>query len=157
MGHILLNWGSYDHLHLKQVLSNLTTYLYLTLLMFLTTNSELIPSLWLSWLLMGLSGSYIYVITSPSPIISRKKSRRHPPPNWKRSNIWHHRKLHYWLVRHCRRQPRHRTPCLDGYFFPSPHCTKHRLYRRGRARARALFKRRRMNECLSGRKDGYCP
>ena len=126
MGNIFLNWGSYAHLHLQPVLPNLTTYLNLIFLMFLTSNSELIPSLWLSWLVLGVFVSSIYIIKIPSPIIPSKKYCRRPRPNWKWSKRWRCRKFHYWLVRCCRRQTRHHDPRLDGSFSPSPQCTTHR-------------------------------
>ena len=120
MGHILLNWCYYSHLQLQLVTSNLTTYLTLTLsfLMFLKSSYEMIPSLWLSWLLLRVFGSSIYFITIPSKRISCKKCCHLPHPNWKRSKRWHHRKLHYWLICCCRRQPIHHTHLLDISFLP---------------------------------------
>ena len=134
MGHSLLKWSSYDYLHLQPVLSDQTTYITIIFLIFLTSNSDLIPYLWLSWLLMGAFGSYIYFISNPSPIIL--KHRHRPRPNWKRSKRWRRHKLNYWIVRRCRRRPRHRPPCLDGSFFPLPHSTKHRRIRMLKARCR---------------------
>ena len=118
MGHSLLNWGSYYHLHLQPVLSDQTTYITLFFLVFLTSTSELILSLWLSWLFLGVFGSSIYFISNPSPIIVERCCRF--CPNWKRSKRLCRCKLHYWLVHHCRRQPRHRPHSLYGSFFSLP-------------------------------------
>ena len=150
-----MNWGYCAHLHLQPVLSDQTTYITLILLMFPTSTSELIPPLWLSWILLGVFGLFIYFISNPSPIIYKRC--RCYRPNWKRSKRCIHRKLNYWLDLHCRHQTRHRPPCLDDSFFSSHHYNNHRRWRTGRAHARSFFKRRRMDEFLSGRKDGYCP
>ena len=116
----------------------------------------MILSLWISCLCLGVFGSYIYSIWNPSSIISKSCHRCHPRPNWKQSKNWHGHKLHHWLVRNCRRQNKNRPPRLDGNFFPSPYCVKHRRWRRDRARGKSFLKRRRMDELLSGRKYGYC-
>ena len=71
MGHILLNWGSYAHLNLQPVLYDQTTFILLIFFMFLTSISEMILSLWLSWLLFGVFGSSIYFISNQCPIISK--------------------------------------------------------------------------------------
>ena len=71
MVHIILNWGYYAHLHLWPVLYYQTAYIPFIFLMFLTILSELILSLWLSWLLLGVFGSSFYFISNPSPIISK--------------------------------------------------------------------------------------
>ena len=157
MGHSLLNLGSYAHIHLQPVLSNITTYLTFIFLVILTSTFELIIYLWLSWLMMGVFGSSIYVITIPSPIMSCKKRRHLPHPNWTWPNIWRLRKLHYCIVCHCRCLPNNRPPRLDVSFFPWPYCAKHRLWRRGGSHAEDFLKRRRMDEFLSGRKYGYLP
>ena len=123
MGHIILNWGSYAHLHLRPLLSDQTTYIPFIFIMFLTSISELIPSLWLPCLLLGVFGSSIYFTSNKSPIISKRRCHRCSRPNWKRLNKWHCSKLHYWIVHRCRRRPKNRPPCLHGYFFPPHYCT----------------------------------
>ena len=119
----------------------------------MTSNSKLIPYLWLSWLLLGVFGSYIYFISNPSPIIS--KQRRCLCPNWKWLNRWLCHKLYYWIIRHCRLRPRHHPPFLGGSFFSSYHCNKHQRWRRGGACDRALFERHWMDQFFSGCKDIY--
>ena len=111
--------------------------------------------MWISWLLLDIFGSSIYFITNPSPIISKRCCR--PCPTCKWSKILCRCKIHYWIVRCCRRQPNNRPPRFDGYFFPSPYCTKHWRWRSGRAHAKSLFKRHWVDEFLSGCKNGYCP
>ena len=157
MGNSLLNWVSYAHLHLQPVISNKTTYINFIFLMFLTSNSELISSLCLSFLLLGVFGSSIYFISNSSLIILKR--RRHPRPNWKRLKIWRRRKFHYWIVCRCRRRPRHSRHRLDGSFFPLPHCTKHWRRRRGGGggHAIALFERRWMDGFFSSCTYGYRP
>ena len=123
--------------------------------MFLTSNYELITSLWLSWLLLGVFGSSIYFIPNPSPIIS--KLFRRPHPNWKLSKRWLHCQFHYCFACHCRLQPRHCPPHLDCSFFPSPHCNKHRRWGRDRECAGDFFERLWMDEFLSGCNYGYWP
>ena len=159
MGHRLLKWSYSAHINLQLVFSDLTIYptFTFTFIMFLTCIAEPIPYLWISWIMMGVFGLSIYVTTNQSPIISRNNRRRCPHPNWKRLNIWSCCKFHYWLIRRFRRQPRHRPPRLDDYFFPSPHCNKHQSWYIGKARAKVLFKRLRIDEFFSGRKDGYLP
>ena len=130
MGHIILKWGSYPHLKLQPFLSDQTTYITLIFLMFLTSISELILSLWLSWLLLGIFGSSIYFISNPSPIILKRRCR--PCPNWKQVNICRRHKLHYWLVPCCRHRPKNCLPRLHGSFFPLPYCATHQRQRRGR-------------------------
>ena len=119
MRHTLLKCGYYAHLHLQPVLSDLSTYLYFIFLIFITSTSDLIPYL-------GIFDSSIFVIRIPSPIILRQKHFRCPCPNYKLSKRWRHCKLYYWIVRHCRRQLRHRPPPLYFSLFPSPHRTNHR-------------------------------
>ena len=155
MGHILLNWGSYAHLNLQPVLYDQTTFILLIFFMFLTSISEMILSLWLSWLLLFVFGSSIYFISNTSTIISKR--RRFPHPNWKRSKKWRRCKLHYWLVCSCRLRPKNRPCSLDGSFSPLPYCANHRNWIRGRERAKAFFNRLQMDGFLSGHKDGYYP
>ena len=123
--------------------------------MFLTIISEIIPSLWISVVLLGIFVSSIYFISKPSPIISKHCCCPHP--TWKRPKRWRRCKLHYWIARRCRHQPKNRPTCLYGSFFSSPYCVKHRRWRRGRARSKAFFKSRRMDEFFIGRKDVYHP
>ena len=123
MGHSLLNWGSYAHIHLQPVLCNQTTHITFIFLMFLKSTSDMIPSLWISWLLLCVFDPYILFISNPSPIILKRSHRL--CPNWKRLERWCHCKFHYCIVSCCSCLPRHRSPRLDGSLFPSPHCTKH--------------------------------
>ena len=125
MGYSLLNWVYCAHIQLQPVLSNLTTYLNFTFifLMFLTSIAELIPSLWISWLMMGVFGSYIYVTTNQIPIISHNNCLFCPCLNCKWSKRWCCRKFHYWLIHCCRCQHRHCFqgihPCLSSLASPS--------------------------------------
>ena len=124
--------------------------------MFLTSISKLIPSLWISWLLLCIFGSSIYFISNPCPIISKR--RRRPRTNWKRPKIRRSRKLNYWLVRCCRLQPNNRPPHLDGYFFPSLCCAKHHRWVRGGGACTKTFSNcRHIDKILSGCKDVYHP
>ena len=155
MGHCLLNWYSYVHRKFQPVSYNQATHINFIFLMFLTNTSELIPFMWILWLLLGVLGSFIYFISNTRPIILKHLLR--PCPNCKRLKRWSRHKLHYWLVCRCRRQPRHRPTCLGGSLLPQQQFTKYKIWRRGRACDRAFFKRLRMDEFLSGRKDGYHP
>ena len=146
MGHIILNWVFCDPLHLWPVFSDQTTYIPFVFLMFLTSISELIPSLWLSRMLLGVFGSSIYFISNPSPIISKRRCRCPPRRKWKWLKKWRRYKLHYWLVCHCRHRPKNRTPSLDVSFSSSPYCNKHRRRRRDRSLSKTSFKCRRMDE-----------
>ena len=153
MGHIILNWGSYSHLHLQPVLSDQTTYIPFIFLMFLTSICELIPYLWISWPLLGVFGPSIYFISNPSPITLKR--RRLSRPNWKWLKKWRRRKLHYFSVYYCRLQPKNHPPCLGGSFLLSHYCDNHWIWRRDRACAKYFFNRRWMDDFFSGRKDGY--
>ena len=137
MGHRLLNWVSYVHLHLQSVLSDKINYITFIFLIFLTSTSEIVPFMWLSWLLLGIFGSSIYFISNPSPIIS--KPCRCPCPNWKNLKQYRRCKFYYWLVLCCILRHMHRPPHLDGSFFPSPRCTKYWRQRRRRSHARSFF------------------
>ena len=123
--------------------------------MFLKIMYELVLSLWLPCLLLGVFLSSIYFISNPSPIISKRFCR--PCPNWKRSNRWCRCKLSSWLVCRCRRQPRQSPPRLDVSFFLYPHYTNHWRCRRGGAHAIDFLDCRWMDKLFSGRKDGYRP
>ena len=122
MGHSIINWGSYIHLHLWPVLSDQTIYIPFIFIMYLTRISEQITSLWLSWMFFGIFGLSIYLISNPSPIISKRCYC--PRPNWKSSKKWWRRKLYYLLIHCCRHQPKNLPPRLDGSFFPLPYCAK---------------------------------
>ena len=143
MGCSLLKWGSYAHLQLQPVLSDQTIHITFIVLMFLTSNYELIPSMWLKYLLLGVFGSYKYFVSNPRSIISKRCCR--PCPNWKLTNIWCRRKLHYCIACRYRRQPRQCPHCLYVSFFLLPQCTKYQVCRRGGAHARAFFDRRHMD------------
>ena len=95
-------------------------------------------------------------MTITSIIISRKKRHRCLLPNWKWSNIWCHRKFHYWIVCNCRLQPRHCNTCLYVSFLPLSHCNNNRRWRRGIAHAKSFFNHRCTDAFFSGNKDGYC-
>ena len=67
-------------------------------------------------------GSYLYFkfIYFTSPTCRNLLCRRHISPR-KLKTRFRQYGFTYCLVRRCRRRPRHRSPRLDGYFFPSPH------------------------------------
>ena len=135
-----------------------TTFLTMMLIIFLTVSCGVYSSAFFFLVLLGesaLSLPTFVINTKPSPIYRIK--RRRPRPNWKRARKFRRRALQYWLVRRCRRRPRHRPPRLNGSFFPSPLCNKLRRWRRRRARARTFFSRRKLDVFLGGRKDRYCP
>ena len=83
----------------------------------------------------------VYLLCKPP--YYKPRCRSHRPP-WKRVKKFRRRRLHNSLVQRCRRchgQP----PCrLHISYFPSPHCAKHRRWRRRKTMARARHKRLRI-------------
>ena len=55
-------------------------------------------------------------------------------------------KSYYWIICRCRRRTNNRPTIFDGSFLPPPYCANHRIWRKGRERAKEFFKRRRMDE-----------
>ena len=72
-----------------------------------------------------------------------KPRRRSYRPPWKRVNKFLRHRLHYSLVQCCCCRHGQRPCRLNGSYFPSPHCNKHRRWRRRNTMSRARHKRRR--------------
>ena len=120
----------------------------------MTSIYEFITSMCIFWMLLGVCGSSICFISNLGPIISKRHC--FPCTYWKLSKKWLCCKLNDWLVHSCRLRPKNLPPRLDGSLFLAPYCDKHRRWRRDRARAKAFFNRRQMDNFFCGRKDGYC-
>ena len=175
MGHSLLHWDSYAYTSLKPVSYN-------SLFLLLPFLNELNSTHWLCWLLSSVLGLFIFstlelpqvkatvfvslgswhftvkLHVDAKSIPKFYQRRRGKRPNRKYARPFCRRRLQYWLVRRCCRcKFRHRPPCLDGSFFPSPHCNRVRRWKRRRVRARAFFKRRQMDKFLSGCNDRFRP
>ena len=136
IGHSLFNWFTYA-LTIIPVLSHITAiYSLLTLLTYLIL---LLPPTWqgTSILLTFLLGvSYL------QPEFCKPRQRSYRPP-WKRATNFRQRRLHTSLVIRCQRRIRQHPCRLNGSFFPSPLCSKHRRWRRRKSKERARHKWRR--------------
>ena len=80
------------------------------------------------------------VIILPTYYKHRLQSFRSP---WKHVKKFERRRLHYSLVKHCLCHSGQRPCHLNGSFFSSPCCIKHRRWSRRNAKARARHKWRR--------------
>ena len=155
MGHSILNWASYAQLHLRPVLTNQTTYIPFIFLMFLTRFSELILSLCISWMLLGVIGSSIYFISNQTTILSKR--RCHLRPNWVFPKKCRCCKLHYYIICRCRSRPKNRPPRLYVSLFQLLYCASTQHWRREREHVKDFFKGLHMDGFLSGHKNGYHP
>ena len=66
--------------------------------------------------------------------------RSYRPPQKLVKKLWR-RRLHLSLVHCCRHLVGQRPCCINGFNFPSPRCTKHRCWRRRKAKSKARHKR----------------
>lgn len=103
---------------------------------------KILPQAWYSTFHDFLCKTSVELLCMPFSKPKKKRVRK-KRPTWKYLRKFRRRRLHYHLVHRCRRRSGNRPPRMNGERFDSPLDTKHRRWRRRKAKSKArIWKRR---------------